>query len=191
MTKLNLTTLIKQYKQTPTDKIFSEINKQLKSFITEKAKYIYRKKIKIGDRYFSIADSSYEIEDVKQDLYTEILRIIKDYDCIRDFNVYLISSLWYYKPHFVTKEFIKEIGCDSIDEKEDLVGGTIENSFFVEDVLSYCRSEMERKVLSAYLEDFAVKQETLAKRFGVTQQYISLVVLGLQKQLKKYLKNTC
>ena len=192
MKKPNVTDLVKEYKQTKSEKIFNKIYEKLKPFIREKSKYLYVTKFfQIGKRYYSVSDSSYQREDIEQDLMLEILKMIKKYDGIRDFNTYLISSLWKYKPSFVNREFINCLGQDQISEHEESekVAYEIENNFFAEDILSFCKSENEKKVMFAYLSDTSLSQLEIARKIGVSQQYISLILLGLQKKLKKYLLN--
>jgi len=151
--------------------------------------------------YFNLKNNNLcEYEDVEQDLNLEILRLIDDFDIkSENFNTYLFSSLWDWCPNFITLDFIENANHSSlfrIDEEgeeqnldiEDEKGEKkLKSNLHIEDILNECKTENERTICELYLGDFAITEEEIGKKIGMTKQNISLILKELRKRLKKYL----
>jgi hypothetical protein len=197
MVKDNLTGLVIDYKNNPTEKKLAFIFSELKVFIDKTSRRVfYSKCIKIGETTYSISDSSYELDDVKQDIQMEILRLIKNFDITKSFNTYLIASFFHYRPDFVNKEFINELVNKSLDNTEEdfdkvydsfIVDKPIVTAFIVDDILELCTDKLDKDIIKSYAENPSIKESELADKYKVTQQYISLRLVEIRKILKKYL----
>jgi len=143
-------------------------------------------------------DNLCELEDVENDIWCEILRIINNFDITKDFNSYLFSCLWEFIPTFITKNFVKSLLNKSlvhIDEEGNETEIEIpqeENQFKLstEEIFSVCQDEIERNILILMLKNKDINQTEIAKKLKVTKQYISLKLKELQKRLKILLVKT-
>ncbi|HEY0088654.1 MAG TPA: sigma factor [Candidatus Lokiarchaeia archaeon] len=197
MVKDNITEFVIDYKTNPTVKKIGFIFKELQIFINKTSRRVYyRKNLTVGKQVYSISDSSYELEDVKQDVCLEIMRLINNFDITKSFNTYLISSLYKYQPHFVNKAFINELVGVSLDHIEEDIGefvksNTSANSVFadlaVEDILNQFENSIDKNIVKSYLENPNITESELGAKYKVTQQYISLRLGEIRKILKNYL----
>jgi hypothetical protein len=143
-------------------------------------------------------DNLCELEDVENDIWCEILRIINNFDVTKDFNSYLFSCLWEFIPTFITKNFVKSLLNKSlvhIDEEGNETEIEIpqeENQFKLstEEIFSVCQDEIDRNILTLMLKNKDINQTEIAKKLKVTKQYISLKLKELQKRLKILLVKT-
>jgi hypothetical protein len=140
-----------------------------------------------------------DYEDVKQELDLEILKLINDFDIkLGDFNSYLFSSLWDWRPSFITLEFVENITHNSLFEineegeeqilniKDDKSQKKITSNLKIEEILKECKTETERKVCKLLLDTPTLSQKTLAKKLGTYQRDISRIINKLRKRLKKF-----
>jgi RNA polymerase sigma factor (sigma-70 family) len=141
-------------------------------------------------------DNLCEYQDVENDLWTEVLRIIDDYDKTKDFNTYLVSSLWNFIPNFITKNFITSILNKSLTQQDEeeieseieiLVEPKQNNNINLEEILKKCKTENERKICELYLKNQKLTLEEIGQELGMTKQNISLIINRLRKRLKLYL----
>lgn len=141
-----------------------------------------------------------EYKDVEQDLNIEILRLINNFDeSVGDFNSYLSSSLWDWRPSFITLEFVESISCISLqkfDEKGDEQNLDIEDkkshqkiksNLNLEEILNECKTDNEKEICQLYLARPNITEEEIGKELGMTKQNISLILKKLRKRLKNYL----
>jgi RNA polymerase sigma factor (sigma-70 family) len=137
-----------------------------------------------------------DYEDVENDLWCEILRIVDNFDITKDFNTYLFSCLWEFIPTFITKDFVKSLSNKSlthIDEEGnetqiDISDTPKENTnFSIDQIYKICKTSAERKIIDLLLKGF--KQIDIANELKVSEQYISKVILKLKSNLSELIKN--
>jgi hypothetical protein len=132
-----------------------------------------------------------EYEDIENDIWVEVLRIIVNFDVTKDFNVYLFSCLWEFAPTFITKDYIKsllnksliksnneEIEIDAPEEIEKL-------NLSMEEILKVAETKREKEIINLFLNDRKMTQDKAGKILGITHQAISLVLYKLQKRINK------
>jgi RNA polymerase sigma factor (sigma-70 family) len=230
---INLTNLVKEYKQTKSKLILDKIYTELKSIVQQKAKFIYYHKwypmnlyhsckfcrncdrlnnvpkgehnlickecniCKCVKGFFNLKrDNLCEYEDVENDIWLEILRVIENFDITKDFNVYVFSCLWEFVPSFITKNFVKSLlnkSLSKIDEEGneteiDIPEEQKENPQkpSVQEILKECKTDIERKVCELYLENPNLSQEEMAEKLGTYKMGISRIINRLRKRLNKF-----
>ena len=137
-----------------------------------------------------------EYEDVENDLWLEIMRIVEHYDNERDFNTYLFACLWEWMPSFLTKDFIESISHKSMtitdaDDNEselEIESPTVDSRLSIEEILSVCKTEKEKQIVIKLMS--GESRQKIAKELNITRSYISLISKELQKRLKKLLDKT-
>lgn len=145
-------------------------------------------------------DNLCEYQDVENDLWCEVLRVIDNFDITKDFNTYLFSCLWEFVPTFITKNFVKSLSNKSLT-KIDSEGNETEleipdeqeeddkPKLSMEEIFAMCKDDLEKKILNLILQGKKVNQTEMAEELKVTPQYISLKLHQLRKKLKKFYKN--
>jgi RNA polymerase sigma factor (sigma-70 family) len=149
-------------------------------------------------------------EEVFNDLWIRVTKIIDNYDINKPFITYLIATLWEWRPSFLTKKFIKSITTnkpltyinDDGDTDEEEISGeegqemntnVIDESSeeksrpVLQDIFKECKTENEVKICKFYLENQNITEEELGQKLKMTKQNISLILHRLRKRLKKYL----
>lgn len=232
---INLTNLVKDYKQIKDKQILEQIYKELKTTIQQKARFIYYAKFyplnlyhpckycrncdklnnipkeeiiiickdceicKCIKGFFNLKkDNLCEYEDVENDLWLEVLRVIENYDITKDFNTYLFSCLWEFVPSFITKNFVKSLlnkpltkideeGNETEMEIADEPKEKLESKISTEEIMAICKDDFEKEILKIILKHKKINRTKIAKQLGVTPQYISLTLKGLRKKVKKLL----
>lgn len=220
---MNIENLVKEYKQTQDKKILNTIFISLKKLVEKKAKYIYHKKFfplslyskcsscrKCEDRTkcedcqictcvkgtFNLKRNNLcDYKDVEDDLWLEILRIIKNYDITKNFDTYLYASLWEWSPSFVNKNLLKDIetrsltrseDCDNVSE--DIPDYTVDEQnkldWTIEEIEKICKTENEKKVLSILVSNNRLNQEEIAEKSGLTRQTVSKIIKNFRKKIK-------
>jgi RNA polymerase sigma factor (sigma-70 family) len=151
--------------------------------------------------YFNLRqDNLCEYQDVENDLWVEILRIIKDYDITKDFSTYLISSIYEWRPSFLTKDFVDSLRNTSLtrtneeglEEEVDIADNDTKNQLLsrltLREIASVIfklnRNEIEHKIVHMLFRDNSLTQTEIAEQLCVSQQYISEVIHLLQKKFK-------
>jgi len=133
-------------------------------------------------------------EDVENDIWVEIMRVIENFDITKDFNSYLFSCLWEFVPSFITKDFIKSLSHKSLSQQDE--GGNeyeidmpveeeIEPIISSEDILKVCETDREKEVVNLFLNDKKMTQEKAGKKLKISHQAISLILAKLQNRLIK------
>jgi len=191
---ININELAIQYKKNPTKLLLDKIFFELRFIIKNKATFIYfQKKFKYGNRTLVLSETKQvDLQDVKQDMCIEIMRIIKKYDCKKPFDNYLFSSLWNWKPHFLNKKFynyLKNNSSEIVDE-EGNEKSLIENIPQEESTTSELDfkemfenlNETEKKVINLLTGNNNLKQSEIADIIGVKQSRISKILKGLKKK---------
>jgi RNA polymerase sigma factor (sigma-70 family) len=139
-----------------------------------------------------------EYQDVENDLWTEVLRIIEDYDETKDFNTYLISSLWNFIPNFINKNFVTSILNKSLTQRNEN-GDDIQYDIPIEinnltltldEIIKVASTKREKAVLNLYLKDSTMTLDKAGTSLGISHQAISLILTKLQKKLKIVLAKT-
>lgn len=230
---INLTNMVKEYKQTKNKLIMNKIYVELKSTIQQKAKFIYYEKFyplnlyhpckfcrncdklnnvpkrehitickdcnicKCIKGFFNLRkDNLCEYEDIENDLWCEVLRVIENFDTTKDFNTYLFSCLWEFIPTFITKNFVKSLSNKSLTHQDeegnetqiDIPEEQEETKLSFEEILKECKTKREKELINLFLNDRTMTQEKAGEILGISQQAISLIFNKLQKKLKKYLE---
>lgn len=132
-----------------------------------------------------------EYEDVENDIWLEVLRIIDNFDITKDFNTYLFSCLWEFIPTFITQNFIKSMTNKSL-VKVDEDGNEIildisdgNQKLRINDFLNLCQNEKEKTIVQLLSKGLTQKQ--IANKLKYSQQNISLIIKKLQEKIKKEL----
>jgi RNA polymerase sigma factor (sigma-70 family) len=148
--------------------------------------------------YFNLKKNNLcEYKDVEQDLNLEILKLIDSFDVeIGDFNSYLFSSLWDWRPSFITLDFVESINHNSLfkmdeaGEEQDLnvedkkSQEKIKSNLNIEDILNKCETVVEKNICELLLENPNLSQDDLAKKLGTYKMDISRIIKKLRKRLK-------
>jgi hypothetical protein len=151
--------------------------------------------------YFNLRqDNLCEYQDVENDLWLEILRIIKDYDITKDFSTYLISSIYEWRPSFLTKDFVDSLRNTSLtrtneegfEEEMDIADNDTQNQLFsrltLREIASitckFSHNKTEHKIIHMLFRDNSLTQAEIAEQLCVSQQYISEVIKTLQNKFK-------
>jgi len=147
--------------------------------------------------FFNLRDKGLcELEDVENDIWLEILRIIENFDITKDFNPYLFSCLWEFIPSFITKDFVKSISNKPLIQKDEEGNETeidVSNEQeetkpkpSIQEILKVCKTEMEKKVCELYLTNPNLSQEEIAEKLETYKMNISRIINKLRKRLKKF-----
>jgi RNA polymerase sigma factor (sigma-70 family) len=223
---INLTNLVKEYKETKSEVKLNTILKTMHHIITKKAQYVfYRKyyplslyqkckscqecklkkckkcnKCRCEKGAFNLAEKNLcDYMDVEQDLTMEILRLIENFDVRKNFETYLFSTLWNWRPSFLNRDMIKQIHSQSLyEENEDGEYKEVElpapDKKYAEalkvqlaEFLKVCNNEIERKVILNLLSNKMLNQSEIAIKLGITRQAVSKIMLKLKKRIKKKL----
>jgi RNA polymerase sigma factor (sigma-70 family) len=191
---ININELAIQYKKNPTKQLLDKLFYELRFIIKNKATFIYyQKKYRYGKKTLVLSETNQTtMDDVKQDMCFEIMRIIKKYNCKKPFDNYLFASLWNWKPHFLNKKFynyLKNNPAEVIDE-EGNEKSLIENIPQPETTTSELDfkemfenlNETEKKVINLLIENNNLKQCEIAESIGVSQQRISQILEDIKKK---------
>jgi len=193
----NITQLIIEYKKEKTDKKLHSILSLVNPIIEKKSKYTYFQKyfpISLYNKCQSCRNCEEhkcnichkctcqkgtfnlhrnnlcEYEDVKQDLLMEVLKLIEKFDISRDFNKYLIATLWNWKPSFLTKDFIKSLVSESIDNQPELLDKKKICDFNVQQLIEKLDKKIDRDIVYNLLKNNELSQKELAVRLGLTER---------------------
>ena len=135
-----------------------------------------------------------DFEDVENDIWLEIMRVIENFDITKDFNTYLFSCLWEFVPTFITKDFIKSLSHKSLTQQDDkgneyeidvAIEEKIDPLFTPEAILKVCETKREKEVVNLFLNDKTMTQEKAGKKLKISHQAISLILTKLQNRLLK------
>ncbi len=157
------------------------------------------KKCICNKRYFNLSQNHLcDLQDVNSDLVAEIIRLINNFDPTRgEFKTYLISSLWNWRPSFLTTGFVENVNYSPLvketESGETYVVDAVDNNstkkikskLNVEDIFSVCHSDVERKLCELYLMNPNLSQKEIALKLHTTQQTISKAIIKLRKKLKR------
>jgi RNA polymerase sigma factor (sigma-70 family) len=188
--------LVRQYKKNKDPQLLNQIFEVLKNIIKKKAEFLFYQKIyKMGKYEFRLVDTKQcDLNDVKQELNLEILRIINDYNVKEPFENYFFASLWRWKPRFINKKFIQQMfNIHEIDEDEESKMNNIPakpeetNEDINIDELFSDLSEIEKKIVNLLKDNPELNQSELAETIGVTQQRISELMANIRKKYNKRL----
>jgi len=191
MKKIN--ELVKEYKKTKDSQILNKIFEVLKNIIKTKSEFIfYQRTFKMGKYEFRLVDTKQcELNDVKQELNLEILRMIKDWKGKQPFENYLFTSLWNWRPNFVNKKLIQHMFNVHEDDEEDSKVNNIpaepteiEEEINIDEMFSNL-TDIEKKIVILLKDNPELNQSQLAETIGVTQQRISELLLNIRKKYNK------
>lgn len=195
---MKLNELVVIYKKEKDKKVLEQIFSILEKTIKDKAKYVfYKQKFRIKNSEFRICDTKQvELEDVIQELYLKVLKLIENCDINKPFDVYLYSALWCWKPSFLNIDFFnnwlnKSLNCIVDEDGEEVyydipVFPKFEEEINIDD-LFFDLTKDERKLLNLLKDDPELTQTELAKYLGVTQQRISQFYESIRKKCKSNL----
>lgn len=193
---MNLTSMVKEYKQTKSDIVLNKIFIQIQPILKKKAKYIYyHKKFKGNGYSFTIAQTrKLDFEDALQELNMEILRIIKEYDPEKSFEPYFFATLWNWRPQFLKQgNFLQWLRMTNEsemgeDEGENLLEQLAIASPILEPVnlLDFFEDLTEEEInfLNLCIKNKDKNQSQLSEIIGVTQPRVSQIIANLRKKLK-------
>jgi len=218
--------LVKEYKKTKNKLLFDNIFRELIPLVRKKVKFVFERKrypfslyhqckhcrvCDVEDRVicenclkcecekgtFNLRQANLcDYEDVENDLWLEIIRIIEHYDVTRNFNTYLYACVFDYRPSFLTKDFIKSIKHRSLthvnEEGEEVERdipdvretNTVNHTLSMSEIFSVCKTDREREVLAKLLKNNEMSQEEIASEIGIGQQAVGKIISKLRTRLK-------
>jgi len=218
---------IKEYKKTRDKKTLDKIFDLLRPTIVSKAKFIFYKKfypLSLYNKCYQCRICKYqktekckncdkcncirgsfnlkkshlcEYQDVENNLWVDLLRMIETYDSIRSWNSYFYTSLWHWQPTFLTQNFIKSLLNSSLTttqhlaEKEN-INKELEIFGESEDAKKLCKqieeilSKQEKQIFSILLSKNRLTEEEIAKKIGKSQQYVSKKIIAIKNKVKKF-----
>lgn len=142
-------------------------------------------------------DGLCDLEDVENDIWLEVLRVIDNFNSEKDFNIYLFSCLWEFIPSFITKNFVKSLlhkSLTKIDEEgneteiEILDESKEKPKLSIEEILKVCKTKKEKELINLFISDKSMNQQKAGEIMGKSQQSISLILNRLQKKLRNIIK---
>ena len=191
-----LNKLVIQYKKTKNSQILNQIFEILKNVIKKKAEFIfYQKTFKFGKCEFRLINTKQiELNDVKQELNLEVLRIINNYNIKKPFEKYLFGCLWNWKPKFMNKKFLQQYlnihetdGNRGIKIDEILGKPEGDKEKINIDEMFENLTKIEKKIINFLIKNSNLNQSQLAEKIGVTQQMISKIMKNVRKKYRKRL----
>lgn len=190
-----LNELAVEYNQKKEGAVLLEIYKKLEKTITEKAKFVfYQKKFRYGIKL--VNTKQVDFEDIKQELYLEILRLLNNLDPKKSFETYLYSTLWNWDAsRIINQDFYNQlknvnmITADEADEEDTPIIDTIATlpKFDEEEEIEHLFTKLtstEKKIIEILRLNSKIKQPELAKILKVTQQAVSKIFVSLRKKYK-------
>lgn len=194
----NLTNLVRKYKQTKSKKLLNQIFILVEKDIKKKATYIfYQQKFRINKQLTKLSQTNkIELEDIEQELRLEVLKLIEKYNARKPFENYFYSTLQYWFPEFIRinnkrENFGIQTESELINEGEEV---TIFDNLTTEpirpkeelnlDKMFKNLTKQEKKLLNLMIKFPQFNQSELANRLGVTQQYISELLIEIKKKYK-------
>ena len=222
----NYTELIREYKKTNSPALMNKIYQELNPLVRTKSSFIFYKKYYPLSMYnrcypcqkcenelksncktckkctcikgtFNLSKTGLcEVEDVENDLWIEVLRIIKNYDVTKDFDTYLYASIWNVIPSFLTMDFVKSLDTESLTKTYKSSGedfqlqplveeleNTVERKIKLEIIFDSCKTDIERNILKAISAGY--NQGEIAEQLKVTPAYISMLIKDVKERIKK------
>jgi RNA polymerase sigma factor (sigma-70 family) len=221
---MKVESLIKEYKQIKDKKILDQIYLSLNPVIKNKARYIFEKKYYPLSLYYrcynclqckkqkseqcqectlcSCVKGTFNLkkrhlcsqEDIENDLWIDVLRMIETYDMSKKWDNYFYASLWNWQPTFLTKNFIKSLLDESLEESNDVekIEESTQRIVKIEadnliEIAKGILSEDEMKILYILLLPKKLTHLQIAKKLNVSQQTVSLKLAKIRKKLKNCL----
>jgi len=196
---MNLTSMVREYKQSNSSQILDSIFIQIQPILKKKAQYIYYHKKFKGNKYsFTIAQTKkLDYEDVLQELNMEILRIVQEYNPKKEFEPYFFATLWNWRPQFLKQgNFLQWLGTTNESEMgEDEGENLLEQLAIASPILEPANlmdffedlTEEEKSFLNLCIKNKDKNQSQLSEIIGVTQPRVSQIVANLRKKLKVHL----
>jgi hypothetical protein len=195
----NLNELVKLYKETKDKKLIEQIFTLLKGVIKKKAEYTYyQKKFKVSkNKYIKLLENNQTtLDDVKQELYLDILKWINGYIEDKGFDVYLFSRLWYWHPSFVTRDFLNQYNTVSIYKVDDegnednliehiAISNELENRIDIDDLFNNLTTQ-EKLVINILVKNQTATDLQIAEIIGVSRQRVTHILMAIRKKFKKH-----
>jgi DNA-binding CsgD family transcriptional regulator len=192
MKKINeLELLVKNYKKKKDEQSLNQIFKLLNNVLKEKAKYIFYKQSFFGKDGLKLCDTKQvELNDVMQELYLELLRIIDNYMVKEPFENYLYANLKLWRPKFINVDFLKNLKTKSIyrlneeGEEENLADNiSIPEPINIE--FSLPLTKKEQKVWELLQGNLNLSQEKIAEEMDISQKYVSNLITSIKNKIQK------
>lgn len=187
----NLEKLVKNYKRKKDIYILDQIFKNLNNILNEKASYIFYKQTFFGKEEIKLCDTKQiELDDVKQELYLEVLRIINEYNIRLPFENYLYSNLKLWKPKFINADFLKNFKTQSIyqtnDEgEEENLADNMSSPEPLNIEFNTPLTEKEQEIWELLQGDLHLSQEEIAEELSISQKSVSNLISSIKKKLQK------
>lgn len=191
MTKL--TELVKEYKKTKEEKIFTQIYKIIEKTIKEKVDYVfYEHTFKIGNKEFKLVNTKkIERDDISQELLLDFLEWINNFDSsVSEFDNYFYSCLWNWKPKNINAEFLQSLNTSSIyrinkeGEEENIADKMIapeeSNIEFVSNLTA-----QEEDVWKLIQGSLNLTQAEIAEELNISQKTVSNLISRINKKRQK------
>lgn len=188
---MNITELIENYNKTESIEIFDKIEKILDPIISQKARFIYYRQPFKSERikgkkhvpfYFTLnKTNSLDYEDVKQEIWLMVYKLIKNFNGSNDFMTYLFTSLWKWKPTINLKgmtglEYIQ------IDENTENIADDNINDLDTEYILNLL-NPIEKEVVY-YFYSNKYNQSEIANILKISKGRISQILTRIKKKIK-------
>lgn len=185
-----LNKLAVEYSQTKNANLFPAIFKIIEPILKKKAEFVFYQKTFRG--HFKLVDMKQNtLDDVKQDLVVEVIKLLKKYKPEQSFSTYLISSLWKWTPKYTRKnKFFKYLKNKSMNiigedgEEKSLIDDIPQTSHFEGNLVDLFENltETEIKIVNLFQENNNINQSEIAGIVSLTQQRVSQIFQGLKKK---------
>lgn len=198
----NLNQLIIEYKKSKDTLNLDEIAEILYPLIRKKSTYIfYRKYYPLSlygnnqKGYFNLSKTGLvDYEDTEQDCWVAIFNIIKNFNIKKDFYTYLYSTLWVWKPSFITIDFIKQISSLRlyiVDEEGNEPDRNLEEKSIgkIELILKNnwgILDSIEQDILTEILNNINIGHREMSMKFDISEFKITQIMNKIREKLRPY-----
>ena len=192
---INLTELVINYQKTKSNLILDKIFKCLSKVIKKKAVYLFRQRHFNNVRLCEL--HSIELEDIEQEIYLELMRMINKYDkTICDFDKYFYTALYNHVPAFLNRDFFNQLKNVSITPENYEDGETLSNIDKFEANKERNKKEIkeiefkskltegEQKVFNILKSNPNLNYSEVARKMRLTRERVRQICEQLRKKLK-------
>jgi len=206
-----LTSLAKEYKKTKSDKVLNDIFKELEEPLRKKANFVYysqrfvkskfstndinintkKREFKNKVKTFKLKDvRGIEIEDIQQELYLQVLLLLKNYNTKSPFDNYLFGTLKKWRPSFLRENnFIKDLDTireDKLFNEDDcgginILGKSEESAIEILDFFEPLTDE-EEKYIQLKIKNPNLKKSEIEKRLGITPTNLNKLIKNIKNK---------
>ena len=171
---INLNELVLKYKKSKDSKILEQIFKELEPNLEKKTNYVFNK----------LKFSKLEKNDIKQELYVTVLKIIKDYNIKKPFENYLFSGLKNWLPEIAKEDttYYQPLYEVPIEKCQTNIRESLEEVNI--DEIFKNLTKQEKKVVEILAKNPEFTHSQIGETIGVTRQRIEFILKNIRKKVK-------